>query len=917
MMTTKLEAAAQELRDSHATLLGVLDSAHASAETARNAAHQSAQAELTKQQAVARNQAAQAVSEHSLRARDIAEVLLRGDGGPLDVAEYVSLGQLSVDGSASGVNSEVGAPFLLPLIGRGNVVIDVSSERRSDLIESIVWGALSGTAPGQLDVIAFDPNLSSMMAPFSTLRSVSEESLRVLNSVADLEREVRSLIADVQRVNETLRGVSSSLIDFRARVGHPIERFRLVVLADYPTGIDEHLHRQILALAQAGVAAGMAFVFAVAPGRDGKPDWWKDGLLDSLGTMIREQNKMLRWTRHPEFALKVPSKDPAVLAREVDGLAAKAVSASAPQVPFERIQPLASKWTDSSVECLRFSLGLAGSSVVEVTLGDEKDQRHNILVTGAVGQGKSNLLKVIVHSLAQRYSPDELEFYLLDYKEGVTLYPMAPTPGSPDFLPHARVLGLESDREFGLAVLKHVEAEFSRRAKLFRPYGDNIARYRAAVPDARMPRIVVMVDEFHMMFEPNDKTAEEAAQLLEGIARRGRSYGVHLILASQTVSGISALMTREGGIFAQFPIRLALKNAVQESFATLGQGNDAAARLRARGEAVLNLDYGLVDSNRQLTVAVAKPAQLAGLRRDWWLEARDVVTSPLVFDGSSQIRIGDAAESLRRIRFRATKSAGSPIALLGYPIEVTDEPLGIPLTAEPGRHLAILGAGEPGTVEADDDPVNNAIGTLQSAAISLALQHPAGDAEFVSLDMLDEQTLARSNHAQWLAMMESIGFPVRRVTRAEVTGYLQEVVAELELREAESVPRYILGFGVDRATALDVPDMFAHKPSEDLQQILRMGSAKHVHVLGWWANAATFRSHIGFGGEGFIDALLMLRLDQSSVQEILGPFVNWSVRHNRGLLADRTQLPEPTVIIPFAPVTPRDASAIAKTDWEV
>lgn len=915
-MTTKLEAAAQELRASHARLLGVLASANSTVVAARDSAYQRAQAELFKQQAIIRNKAAQAVSEHSWRARDIAEVLLRSDAGPLDVADYVALGHLSVDGSSSGVNSEVDAPLLLPLLGKGNVVLDVSAERRNDLIEGVVWEALSGTAPGQLDVIAYDPNLSSVMAPFSTLRQISDESLRVLNAPADFECEVRGLVADVQRINETLRGVSSSLIDLRATAGHPVERFKLVVLADYPAGIDESLHRQIVALAQAGTGAGVAFVLAVSPCREGKPAWWRDGLLDSLGTTIRERNKVLRWTQYPEFSLKIPSKDRAVLARDVDGLVARAALVSGPAVPFERVQPIERNWVDSSAARLRFSVGVSGPRIVEITLGDESDQRHNILVTGAVGQGKSNLLKVIVHSLAQRYSPDELEFYLLDYKEGVTLYPMAPTPGSPDFLPHARVIGLESDREFGLAVLKHVEAEFSRRAKLFRPYGDSISRYRAAVQDARMPRIVVMVDEFHMMFEPNDKTAEDAAQLLEGIARRGRSYGIHLVLASQTISGISALMAREGGIFAQFPIRLALKNAVQESFATLGQGNDAAARLRARGEAILNLDYGLVDSNQQITIAVADDGELMNLRRHWWREARERVARPLVFDGSRQVRVGDAADSLLRIRSNASNSGGTPVALLGYPIEVTEEPIGIPLAADPGRHLAILGAGEPGGIEAGDEPINNAIGTLQSAAISLALQHPAGDAEFVSLEMLDEKTLGRNNHSQWLLMMESMGYPVRRVSRAEVAGYLQEVVAELDSREMESEPRYIFGIGIDRATVLDVPDMFARKPSEDLQQILRIGSAKHVHILGWWANAATFKSHIGFGGEGFIDALLMLRLDQSSVQEFLGPFVNWSVRDNRGLLADRTQLPEPTKIIPFAPVTKRDMSTIAKSDWQ-
>jgi len=916
-MTTPLEAVSQELRSAHARLMGTLDAARKGAESARASAYQRVHAELTKQQAIVRNKAAQAVSEHSLRARDTAEMMLKRDNSPLDVAEYVALGQLSVDGSASGVNSQIAAPFLLPLIGHGSVVVEASTDRRNELIESIVWGALQGTAPGQLDVIAYDPQLSSVMAPFSTLRSISDDSFRVLNSPSDLEGAIRELVADVQRVNETLRGVSSTLIDFRVQAGHPVERFTLVVLADYPVGIDEPLHRQVLALAHAGVAAGVSFVFAVSPGAEDKPDWWRDGQLDPVGATIREQNKMLRWTRHPEFALTVPAHDRAALARDVDALATQAASVSAPSVPFERVQPLDARWTESSAERLRFSLGLAGPSSVEITLGDEKEQRHNILVTGAVGQGKSNVLKVIIHSLAQRYSPDELELYLLDFKEGVTLYPMAPTTGSPDFLPHARVLGLESDRDFGLAVLKHIEGQFSRRAKLFRPYGDSIAQYRAAVPHERAPRIVVMIDEFHMLFDPNDKTAEEAAQLLEAIARRGRSYGIHLILASQTVSGISALMAREGGIYAQFPIRVALKNAVQESFATLGQGNDAAARLRARGEAILNLDYGLVDSNRQISIAVAKDDQLASLRREWWLHARDTAEQPLVFDGSRQIRIGDATEPLRRFRARSVVEGSDAVALLGFPIAITDEPQGVPLPAQPGRHLAILGAGEPGVTEPGEDPVNNAIGTLQAAAISLALQHPGGDAEFVSLDILDDQTLSRNSHAQWLTVMESIGYPVRRVSRAEVAGYLQELATELGSREAESPPRYIFGFGLDRATALDVPDMFARKPSEDLQQVLRMGSAKHIHILGWWANAATFSSHIGFGGEGFIDTLLMLRIDQGSVQDFLGPFVNWSVRDNRGLLSDRTQLPQPVTIIPFAPVTVRDVTKVTKTDWEV
>jgi DNA segregation ATPase FtsK/SpoIIIE, S-DNA-T family len=916
-MTTSLADAVSALQRAHGRLQGVLDAARAEADRRRNAAHSAAAKEREKQQAIARNRAAQAVAEHSLRARDIASGLTAAEDGSLAVAEYIGIGKLAVPGASSGVNEEVHAPLLIPFVGRGNIVIEAPPERAQRIIASIVWKALDGTAPGQIDLVGYDPALRGTLAPFATLRRISDDTLTVVSRPAELEQLVHQLAGDVQRVNETLRGVSHTLTEFRRGAGHPVERYRLVVLLDYPQHVDEQLHRQLVSLVRAGADAGVAFIIATTPGAEDKPEWWKPGELEGLGSTLKDNGKRLAWAAHPEFVVTIPETDAAELARNVDELVRRAASASAPKVPFERVQHLDARWDGSSADRLRFAVGLAGPSVAEITLGDEREQRHNVLITGAVGQGKSNLLKVIIHSLSQRYSPDELELYLLDFKEGVTLFPLAPTPGSPDYLPHARVLGLESDRDFGLAVLRHLEAEFARRAKLFRPYGDSISRYRAAVPEARMPRIVIVIDEFHMLFDPNDKTAETAAQLLEAIARRGRSYGVHLILASQTVSGISALMTREGGIFAQFPIRLALKNAVQESYATLGQGNDAAARLRVRGEAVLNLDYGHIDGNRQLVVAAADDKELARLRQQWWLASRETTEPPLVFDGSRLIRASDAVGPIRGLRTRAGGGGGGgAVALIGYPIDVTGRPMGIPLGAEPGRNLAVLGAGEPGGADPGEEPANNAIGVLQTAALSLALQHPDGEAEFVSIEALDEATFERNGHRLWLAAMERVGYAVHRVGRSELSAYLQGLAAELETREADAPPRYLLGYGLDRATALDTPDMFAHKPSEDLQQLLRAGPAKRLHLLGWWANAATFRSHIGYGGEGFIDALLMLRLDQSTVQELLSPFITWQIRDNRGLLSDRTQLPEPITIIPFAPLTPREASALDRTDWE-
>ena len=75
-----------------------------------------------------------------------------------------------------------------------------------------------------------------------------------------------------------------------------------------------------------------------------------------------------------------------------------------------------------------------------------------------------------------------------------------------------------------------------------------------------MPRVVLIIDEFHVLFEGSDAEVENAVLYLTKLAKQGRAYGIHLLLASQTISGVSALSTKVDAIFAQFPLRMSLKN---------------------------------------------------------------------------------------------------------------------------------------------------------------------------------------------------------------------------------------------------------------------------------------------------------------------------------------------------------------------
>src|SRR5439155_10934836 len=99
---------------------------------------------------------------------------------------------------------------------------------------------------------------------------------------------------------------------------------------------------------------------------------------------------------------------------------------------------------------------------------------QHALVAGKTGSGKSTLLHALVTNLALSYGPDEVELYLIDFKKGVEFKTYATHE-----LPHARVIAVESEREFGLSVLQRLDAELRRRGDLFRTAGvQDIASYR-------------------------------------------------------------------------------------------------------------------------------------------------------------------------------------------------------------------------------------------------------------------------------------------------------------------------------------------------------------------------------------------------------------------------------------------------------
>src|SRR5207302_748313 len=110
-------------------------------------------------------------------------------------------------------------------------------------------------------------------------------------------------------------------------------------------------------------------------------------------------------------------------------------------------------------------LGRAGATKRQhLQLG--RGTAQHVLIAGKTGSGKSTLLHALIINLALHYSPDEVEFYLIDFKKGVEFKTYASHE-----LPHARVIAIESEREFGLSVLQRLDVELKQRGELFRERG--------------------------------------------------------------------------------------------------------------------------------------------------------------------------------------------------------------------------------------------------------------------------------------------------------------------------------------------------------------------------------------------------------------------------------------------------------------
>lgn len=247
-------------------------------------------------------------------------------------------------------------------------------------------------------------------------------------------------------------------------------------------------------------------------------------------------------------------------------------------------------WSGSSSKELSATIGWDDSgNPVDFTIG--KDNQHTI-IAGETGGGKTNLIHVIICSLCHKYSPDELQICLLDMKDGVEAnrYVDKSNPENiHSWLPHAySILGSQSPH-FASSVLDKIIEERNKRNEQFKLDGAaNIAEWKRKT-GKKMPRILVVIDEFTQIFQNSD-TAKSIAKKLEDLLALGRNTGIHILLATQDTDKLTT--SNASTILSQTSLRIALPGAK----GVLSYGDDAANTLE-RPQAIINKFGGYSGKN--------------------------------------------------------------------------------------------------------------------------------------------------------------------------------------------------------------------------------------------------------------------------------------------------------------------------------
>ena len=186
--------------------------------------------------------------------------------------------------------------------------------------------------------------------------------------------------------------------------------------------------------------------------------------------------------------------------------------------------PKVKDYSDSFTEVISMTIGKCGDKEISLDLNVKQPDAH-VAVSGMSGSGKSSFLQTLILGGAYKYSPEQLEFWLLDFKDGTGLVQF-------QTLKHVKVMSLKNRPLDAGEIMDYIKSEYHRRADLIRQSGGgDICVYNQRAKAAGlplMPRLIIVIDEFTSMYR-------SCFAVLNDVVTKARAMGMSFVFSSQII----------------------------------------------------------------------------------------------------------------------------------------------------------------------------------------------------------------------------------------------------------------------------------------------------------------------------------------------------------------------------------------------
>lgn len=299
-------------------------------------------------------------------------------------------------------------------------------------------------------------------------------------------------------------------------------------------------------------------------------------------------------------------------------------------------------------------------------------------ILGQSGSGKSVFLHDVISGAMLKYSPEDLELYLLDFKLGGVEF----NRYKGEKHVHAMLVD-NSDPQITLEILRELRDRMAERGKTLRQAGlTNIKEYNEQHPENKMKHILFIADECHEMFRVDDNNrsiSNEISDVIIKIAKEGRNQGVHLLLATQTLANTDI----SNEILNNISDHYLLKCAIADSEKMVSKSSDITSKLTTG-----KVYYHHVDDS-YIFQAFYADKQLAAEIIQTIDDKTKLMTSneTFYFSGASIFHF----DSSSAIQEHARKCRKMPVAFVGKSIDIKQVDVAIPLNEDFSENILLLG----------------------------------------------------------------------------------------------------------------------------------------------------------------------------------------------------------------------------------